>query len=106
MSRIRQTKNSIEMLKYAIDDKMIKQQYNKTRLQEMQLKNEKLMRSLPKYEERVIKLESYVAGKREESEGKFKTLMENQECIQKLRKKRVSQLVRIIFPIKIVEPKV
>lgn len=78
---------------------------NGSRLFDLKQKNEKLSRSLPKYEERVEKLETYVAGKREDIQRKSEELTLCQEQLKKLVKIRIQQLIQYIFPIAKVEAK-
>lgn len=75
------------------------------RLNELKQKNEKLSKSLPKYEERVEKLETYVGGKREDIQKKYEELTSCQEQLKKLVKIRIQQLIQYIFPISKVEAK-
>lgn len=82
-----------------------KKAQNGSRLLELKQKNEKLSKSLPKYEERVEKLETYVAGKREDIQRKSNELTTCQEQLKKLVKFRIQQLIQYIFPISKVEAK-
>lgn len=92
-------------MKLAIEEKKEKQKNFKTHLITLTESNEKLVRSLPKYEERVEKLESCVSNKKEEIERNKEKLIEIQKELQIISKVRIQQLIKYIFPIKHVQPK-
>lgn len=92
-------------MKLAIEERERKNRKNGKRLLELQHKNEKLAKSLPKYEERVQKLETYVAGKQEDIGKRCEEFTERQRDLKIVAQKRISQLMEYVFPISKVEPK-
>lgn len=83
-TKIRQKKEKIRVLKLALAEKREYQQCNSYKLKELQLKNETLNRSLPKYEARVQKLGNYVLIRQEEIIKSKTILMEKQLLLKKL----------------------
>lgn len=99
------SKDKIHKLQLALDEKKVKNEYNVYKLKELKQKNEKLSKSLPKYEEKVERFESYVAGKQEDTQKSKELLQKYQEQLKSITKVRIQQLIRYIFPISRVEAK-
>lgn len=59
---------------------------------------------LPKYDERVEKLERYVEQKMEKVEESKKSLSEEKEKIKKIARIRINQLIQYVFPITQIQP--
>lgn len=59
---------------------------------------------LPKYDDRVEKLERYVVQKAEKVEESRSLLAEEKEKLKKLARSRVHQLIEYIFPISQLQP--
>lgn len=68
--------------------------------------NEKQIISLPKYNDRVNKLASFITNRQDDIEKNKEKLSEVQEKLKKITKIRINQLVKYIFPIKHIQPKV
>ncbi|XP_025833473.1 beclin 1-associated autophagy-related key regulator-like isoform X2 [Agrilus planipennis] len=105
-SKIRQSRDRIEILRLSLKDRREKQKTYKAKIIEIIGKNEKLTKSLPKYEERVEKLGLYVASRREDNQRLKDKILNEQAQLQNVVKTRIQQLVQYIFPISIVLPKI
>lgn len=64
------------------------------------------MRSLPRYREKVERLENYNLNTKEKIERTSEELLVAQEQVKKIVKIRINQLMKYIFPISAVYPKV
>lgn len=104
-SKIRLSGDRIQKLKFALEEKRQKREFNNRKLTELKQKNEKLSKSLPKYEEKVDKLGTYVAGKQEDMENTREVFRKLQEELKYITKLRIQQLIQYIFPITKVDAK-
>ncbi|KAF5292929.1 hypothetical protein FQA39_LY13809 [Lamprigera yunnana] len=105
-SKIRQKQDWISILKLAINEKKEKQIQRKYELSEIRNKNEKLSKSLPKYEEKVEELGCYVEGKEEKIQKSKLEWEKKQQELKHLTRVRIKQLIDYIFPITLVQPKI
>ena len=87
-----------------MQEKREKQQVDSKKLKNLQQHNNALTTRLPKYEDKVGKLERYVEGKSEAIEKRRKTLSEKQIELKTVTKQRIQQLVKYIFPISNLKP--
>lgn len=104
-SKIRLSRDRTQILKLALEEARKKKESNVRKLTELKQRNYKLSISLPKYEEKVEKLGTYVAGKREDIQRNQDILEKYQQELKTVTKVRIQQLIQYIFPITKVDPK-
>ncbi|XP_056638534.1 beclin 1-associated autophagy-related key regulator isoform X2 [Diorhabda sublineata] len=103
-SKIRQAKDRTKILRLALEEKRYRRTINNTSLATLRDKNERGSKSLPKYDNKVHEIESFVCSKQEKVEKTRDSVKEKQEELKKLVKLRIQQLFKYIFPITIVNP--
>lgn len=104
-SKIRLSKDRIQTLRLALEEARKNKETNIRKLTDLKHRNYKLSISLPKYEDKVEKLGTYVAGKREDIQRNHDVLANYQQELKTVTKLRIQQLINYIFPISKVEPK-
>lgn len=104
-SKIRLSKDRIQIIRLALEEARKNKETNVRKLTDLKQRNYKLSISLPKYEEKVDKLGTYVAGKREDIQRNNEILAIYQQELKMVTKIRIQQLIQYIFPIAKVDPK-
>lgn len=99
------SKDRIQILRLALEEAKKNKETNIRKLTDLKQRNYKLSISLPKYEEKVEKLGTYVAGKREDIQKNHEVLAKYQQDLKTVTKIRIQQLIEYIFPITKMDPK-
>ncbi|GLV43336.1 Autophagy-related 14 [Carabus blaptoides fortunei] len=103
-TKIRQYSERISLLKLLLQDAKDKQDKNKSRLKFLVNEVKASNIRLPKYDDRVEKLERYVIQKLEKVEESRSLLADEKAKLKKLARNRVHQLIEFIFPICQLQP--
>lgn len=103
-SKIRQSTERIRFLKLLHQEAKEKQTKNNSRLKFLQDEIVASNIRLPKYDERVGRLERYVEERGEKVEKSRNVLAEEKEKLKKIARLRINQLIQYVFPIKPLHP--
>lgn len=94
----------MRLLRILLQEAKDRQEDSKKQLRHLATEVKTYNNRLPKYDDRVEKLERYVAQKAEKVEEKRKLLSAEREKLKKLARSRVKQLIEYIFPITQLQP--
>jgi len=105
-TRIRQHKENIRLCQEALSEKRKKQDENNKRLSNLIEMNDKCRKTLPKYLDHLSNSSCTIEVKIQKIEQKGSDLNEKLEKVKKLRRLRIGQLMKFIFPISsIIQPR-
>ncbi|CAH0550566.1 unnamed protein product [Brassicogethes aeneus] len=105
-TKIKQNRDKNRTLKLALEEKKQRRIVHKEKLISLKQNNEERHKSLPKYDQKIHSLESYIERKFEEYDRNSEAFKKGEINLKKLTKLRVHQLFKYIFPITKVSPKV
>lgn len=103
-NNVRQYTERVRLLRILLQEAKDRQDDSKKQLRHLATEVKTYNNRLPKYDDRVEKLERYVSQKAEKVEEKRRLLSTEREKLKKLARSRVKQLIEYIFPITQLQP--
>ncbi|XP_063891335.1 beclin 1-associated autophagy-related key regulator isoform X1 [Helicoverpa armigera] len=99
LTEAKQSRDNLDLLRLAIEQRRSNIEEKRRQLAELRSHNNELMLKLPRYQKRVTSLGKHAQIQRMELENKVSTYNEQAESLAALRRSRIRQLTKYIFPV-------
>ncbi|XP_041988291.1 beclin 1-associated autophagy-related key regulator-like [Aricia agestis] len=99
ITETKHAKEKLELLKLAVQQRRTKIDELKKDLMEVKAHNNELSQKLPRYQKRVSSVDRLAEGQREKLRNQIEVYNEHAESLAALRRSRIRQLIRYIFPV-------
>lgn len=99
MTEAKQSRDKLDLLRLAIEQRRSNIEEKRKELTELKSHNNELILKLPRYHKRVSSLGKHAQMQRMELENKVSTYNDQAESLAALRRSRIRQLTKYIFPV-------
>ncbi|CAH2105143.1 unnamed protein product [Euphydryas editha] len=99
VTETKQSRNKLDLLKLAIDQRRSIIDRKRKELTELQSYNNDIRLRLPRYQKRVLNIRKHVLEQKSELQNKISLYSDQTQSLAALRRSRIRQLIRYIFPI-------
>ncbi|CAH0603572.1 unnamed protein product [Chrysodeixis includens] len=99
LTEAKQSRDKLDLLRLAIEQRRSNIEEKRKQLMELKSNNNELILKLPRYQKRVSSLGKHSQQQRMELENKVSTYNEQAESLAALRRSRIRQLTKYIFPV-------